>query len=408
MATSAQRTSYSALVVVSPAPLLGEEKNQDTAHWCGPRLVAAVCDGVSSSPHAAAAAGIAAPVSPILFTADPRQRLGALCDLLLARRAEALDAGIASVPGTNPALQRMLSDVAREKTQTSYQTTLIAAQLRPEPHCVVAHSVGCGDSAFFAYSPDNNLLASSLIHTGRDLEEPPRCLWPDDAVAGAEFGPGDELLARVLGDAAENRDLIISAGIGIGSGGKWLVCQPLDRSTESCRKPANRPPSRQSLRLKPNDLLLVPRYLASFPDDPTQRRYCRFPFSRHIRLTSGAAPSARPCRLDEKGNRTAVLPDSFLAGQWYEAEERFEPDTEFVLASDGFYSAFTDTAELWAWLTANEAELASEVDRQPLLDALHAQLHSKSGDDDMSFVWIRPHVGACNSELLDEEHTRAC
>jgi serine/threonine protein phosphatase PrpC len=406
-----QQVPYEALVVVSPALLLGEEKNQDRARWCGPRLVGAVADGTTTSPHAAEGAGVAVNLSPVLFTAGVQERLDTLCDLLQALRAEALDAGIMPTSGVNPALQKMLRDVVRQKTQTSYQTTLIAVHLRTESHCVIVHSIGCGDSAFFAFSPEGDLLASSLTHAGRRLDEGSRRSLSGDAIAFTEFGPGDELLARVICDASEERDLAEATGIRQGSAGKWLVCQPLDRSAENGPKQASRPPAARSLHLQPDDLLLVPRYLVTFPDDPHQRRYCRFPFSRHIRKASGGLPSITHCRLDEKGTMTAVLPDSFLAGHWYETEERFEPDSEFVLASDGFYSAFADTAELWAWLTANQTELASEPVRQSLLEALHAQLHAKSGDDDMSFIWIRPRNETLaeirNAELPNKESGNA-
>jgi len=84
------------------------------------------------------------------------------------------------------------------------------------------------------------------------------------------------------------------------------------------------------------------------------------------------------------------LPDHFYSNNWTAFHERFERDIHFVLASDGFYGSFQDTQELWAWLQANQSVLEDELNRLAVLQELHKRLADTSGDDDISFVWIRP------------------
>jgi len=74
-------------------------------------------------------------------------------------------------------------------------------------------------------------------------------------------------------------------------------------------------------------------------------------------------------------------------------------DTNYVLASDGFYTCFPDPSSLWAWLCENETALADPEHQSALLQELHDQLNAKCGDDDISFIWVRP---------LDEVSPHAC
>jgi hypothetical protein len=42
------------------------------------------------------------------------------------------------------------------------------------------------------------------------------------------------------------------------------------------------------------------------------------------------------------------------------------------------------------WLQENRSVFGTPAEEEPKLAALHERLHEKSGDDDMSFVWMCP------------------
>jgi serine/threonine protein phosphatase PrpC len=68
------------------------------------------------------------------------------------------------------------------------------------------------------------------------------------------------------------------------------------------------------------------------------------------------------------------------------------PHAEFLMATDGFYSAFTDFAEVTEWLRANRQKFQAEDSRDQLFHNLHEMLALTSGDDDISFIWITPEL----------------
>ena len=141
-----------------------------------------------------------------------------------------------------------------------------------------------------------------------------------------------------------------------------------------------------SLHLGPEDVLVVPKYLVEMPLDPSLAAYRRVRFSKTIRSTA----SARPVKLDlqDKSHLTAVLPDHVYAGNWTHFRERFPRDAQFVLCTDGFYSAFAEPQELWEWLTEHGTRLEAEETKEGVMAELHHRLRERQGDDDISFVWV--------------------
>jgi serine/threonine protein phosphatase PrpC len=99
---------------------------------------------------------------------------------------------------------------------------------------------------------------------------------------------------------------------------------------------------------------------------------------------------------------TDALPDS-----WDESESRiltltqsFNEDVHLLLCSDGFYDAFATFKEIFIWLTQNLAELRCRNRESQSMAALHQTLSRKKGDDDISFIWLRP---AAKSTATDAE-----
>lgn len=380
-----ENTDFQALTVVSPAAYGSEDKNQDRARWFGTVAVAAVCDGVSSSSASADAASYVSDSAPVLFQGDVQDRLGMLCDGLFIRRLEAQKRPVVIRLGTSPAMRELLAAVARERLGSAFQTTLITASFTKIEHGIRAEIIRCGDSALFAFSGSGDLLSSSPLWT-RARREPP----PDPALDGQiRFGPGDELSIRVLGRASE-----LAPPVDVGSScpkksSDWLVCVPGDSEGQRTHVSPERGEV-PALTISSGDLLLVP---ASFLKGSTYRgQNCnrRLRFSPAIRRAGRRLPPLSNISFREKGVVTNVLPDHYAAGRWVHRQDLFPPNTHFVLASDGFYSAFEGPTELWTWLSKNKARLL-HLDRQrKLMQGLHARLSRKSGDDDMSFVWVSP------------------
>lgn len=93
---------------------------------------------------------------------------------------------------------------------------------------------------------------------------------------------------------------------------------------------------------------------------------------------------------------TEVLPDHFNGKQSQFAVE-LDHSPHVVLCSDGFYDAFLTPAALFRWLLLNCASFSCEPpfpEGSPAspLYALHARLEARRGDDDISVVWLCPHV----------------
>ncbi|MBI3835648.1 MAG: hypothetical protein HY287_15080 [Planctomycetes bacterium] len=77
---------FDALTVISPALEDGQPKDQDRAAWISTPAIAAVADGVTTSPHGDKAAELCVQFAPALFEGDMTERLAGICDLLQIRR----------------------------------------------------------------------------------------------------------------------------------------------------------------------------------------------------------------------------------------------------------------------------------------------------------------------------------
>lgn len=247
--------------VVSPAVEGGESKDQDAALSDAASLTACVCDGVSSSPHAATAAReMAARVVRILEAPHDRERVQVRLDEARAH-LEALREQAAVAPlsyGTaSQGARLLLEEVMRGKLMSSHQTTFLALRvLEPAPPGRArAWVVTCGDSALLLFDGAGRLEHS--IPSGLVLPSPPRA-------------------TRVL------------------------------------------------------------------PDDEPRHGRVEIPFPGDV-----------------------------------------------VLATDGFYNAFSEPEEILAWLRAHEATLYGDDAgaREGLLQGLHERLRQTVGDDDISVVW---------------------
>ncbi len=359
----------------------GEEKDQDRARWFVPGSIAAVADGVTTSPHSARAAELVIQYSPVLFQQEPEERLGSVVDLLLASRMEAIRHGIQTSSDVPKAMQGILQDVAREKMAASYQTTLVAVSLTPTGDHTMAGILVCGDSAFFAFRPQGDMLGSSL--EWRDTSSRKR----GSADSGTFFGPRQELLTRIICTGRSHPKLFIRAGITHPA--EWLACKPVDLGT-GCPGRLPEQDRQPGLVLRYNTILLVPRHHAICIENDTGRRYCWVRFSKQIRTVQPGRKCRGRCLFTEKGSATAVLPDHFRTGGWECFHELFPSDTHFLLATDGLYSAFTSSSDLWEWLWANRQLLRRPGSCEELTGGLHKRLQARTGDDDISFVWIQP------------------
>ncbi len=358
---------------VSPSIHGGETKNQDRATVHCRNFTACVCDGVTSSAHAEEAASIVSQFAPVIFNGK-NVALKTLSDLLTAHRKTALQAGItldASIPDS---MKEMLRDTARRQLKDSYQTTLVCAKFQPKESYIDARIVSCGDSGFFAFSPDGELLLTNLA------DKPEKAAG--QSPSQIPFMPDAELLTKVMGELSDYPELASEERIS--NPDNWLVCRPIC----SCGEAGSR--ETPVLWLDSEELLLVPKYLTSTPRDPKYRDFRRFHYSRFIRRVSSASRESSKLQLDMRGNTTAVLPDHFYTGQWDRFDDRFPRETHFLLCSDGFYRGFEDSAQIWDWLKTHEDRLSTKHGRKELLADLHCRLHQKSGDDDISFIWLSP------------------
>lgn len=372
---------WDALTVVSPMCLGGEEKDQDRACWYRRPAVACICDGLTSSPYSAEAARIGVEYSPALFGGNIEERLSGLADVLLTRRWEAQSAAIRIPPETPAAMWPAIREAARQRLESAYQTTLVAASLTPTQDHVTAGVLVCGDSALFAFSPAGDLLTSTLSWQGCGAVSR-SC--PDVDGDTVILQPGAEILVKAAGRASSWPQLVDQMGIAPQHAHQWVVCIPLDRC-EGGQRDANQADSRRLHRWRSDDILLVPMFLLGHIPADRDGNYCRLRYSKLIRQASMAP--ARP-KLNDKGSVTAVLPDHVHCRRWIHHQDRFPLNTHFLLASDGFYGCFLDAGQLWAWLQEHEHELQG-ADRDQALRELHASRHSRCGDDDISFVWVR-------------------
>jgi len=384
------RSDYDALVVVSPAVAGGERKDQDRAAWFQKSHVAVVCDGTTSSPHAAEAADLAAKFAPLLFKGSPKVRLSTLCEFLLEQRLQSLSRPVVLKADTPAGMRDTLVEIVLKQRGQGFQTTLASAELTVSDGRALVRLVTCGDSAFYAFDAEGRLLVDSLRHSGPPAEPIP------DGDAGGHCGseafklaPGDSVLARVVCTLSDWPDLAAQTGIPPKHAGRWFVCKPLD-AVAGARWGGDEVRRAEQVVLAPGHLLIVPEYLTAKPRDDNYRRYRRFVFSRQMRVWPSAGSAAGPAQTHAGSSVTAVLPDHFFAGNWHFWEETFPVGAHFVLATDGFYGCFSGAPDLWCWLERHRPNLTDEDSRDGLMRELHAGLESKRGDDDISFVWLRP------------------
>lgn len=377
--------TFEALTVVSPLVDDGEEKNQDRALWFPHAAVATVCDGTSSSPRSAEAAELVVNLSPMLFGGDIEERLRGICRLLILRRAAAQREPVKLSPGRPPAMQTLMANLARERMSSSHQTTMVSASFTVVGDQLSAEIVRCGDSALFAYSPTGELLLSSPPINAADERESHNLPTGDLNT----FGPGDELLVRILGNLSNLPAIASRSGVRAQSASHWLVCVPLDRcecGNATLRSRCDTLP----LMLHPGTLLLAPSYNLERHASVQDAVYRRLRFAAAIRAVQPDDPvqEAPAVVFGGKSNLTAVLPEHVLRGRWVHRTEIVPMGTHFILASDGFYGAFDSPSEQWQWLVCNRKRLSDHGSREQALQELHARLRGRDGDDDISFIWM--------------------
>lgn len=103
---------------------------------------------------------------------------------------------------------------------------------------------------------------------------------------------------------------------------------------------------------------------------------------------------------------TAVLPDSYEDEINHVLFEftTYPEDTHILICSDGFYDGFTNFKEICDWLKLRETDLEDATSREQHLQELHTGLNQKKGDDDISFIWLRPPRKVTESEPADTVH----
>jgi len=398
--TTTSTDRYDALMVVSPMMFGEDGKDQDRARWYGPGQIACVCDGVSSSPCSGQAAELVVSHAPILFDGRGIDRLRTVCDLLTAWRREYQQSELAFPEGITPAMRETLQKVAKEMQATSFQTTIVAAQIDCREKVVSVHILQCGDSAFFAFSDQGQLLSSSLT-SGPDNNNAIRNKSDNRLrpFGRMRFGPGDQILVRIEGSFANYRELAQRTQIRDKHRKNWLVCSAIETcTTGTYPMDSNRSPL-HSLSVRPGDYLLVPRFLYGTQLTSKGQHYRVLDYSSSIRVLSTEKPDTLYNRIVQRGTTTKVLPDHFYSGHVDSYVDHFPLGTHFLLCSDGLYSSFSDARCLWQWLRDNVRALSHKEERQPVLKKLHSQLNDRSGDDDIAFVWAYPHQTYCSEGI---------
>lgn len=380
---------YSAIRIVSPAMYSGESKDHDRAHFHEPCQTACVSDGVTTSPYSQKAAELITAVIPCVFEKDTVARLGMIADSLMNHRKEAgIERPSLTKNGYSENMQKMMFNIITLKMAVSFQATLIAARFSTNENGVTADIIKCGDSGFFAFSDKGQLLSSSLQlnnHFPEKVSERKR--------QGIIFGPASEVLVRVEGRLSDNKKLMANSGIQPRFAVNWLVCTPVDICDGQKSSGKNKLCQMKPLRLSKDDRLLVPEYLYGKILTSHGRHYRVLSFSSTIKAVSDV-PARTHKSFSEKGSATHVLPDHFYTGDYDLVKDSFPLNTNFLLCSDGFYSAFGDFGEMFSWLRNNEQKLNKAApDQDGVMEQLHLKLGKKSGDDDISLVWARPNKG---------------
>ncbi len=358
-----------AIALNSPGSVGGELKDQDRVVWYPGSQVAVVADGVSSSPHAAIAAEHAATYGPAFFCGDAKTRVRFFADLLVACRREAQARGVQLPPGTPDAMRAMLKDVAIEGMNQAYQTTMIAACFTSSDSGVIVDLIGCGDSAFFAFTPDGDLLQSLPTFEKEQSKN-------SHDSSDLNWGAGAVVMTRKVTKLSDRPGLVDALGLSQGIAHRWWICEPIDQ----VELPTV---SSDAIAVDRSTQLIVPNHLMETVDDT----YHRVRYSKTIKVV-GLPPSIPS--FTQTGVVTAVLPDHASSSRCVYQQDRFDFDTHFVLCSDGFYEAFYDTKAMWEWLNANALGLQESERANQLLDQLHSKLRATRGDDDISMIWVRP------------------
>ena len=367
-------------------------KDQDRARWFEPGQIASVSDGVTSSPNAANGAEIATLFSPALFKGNAQERVRVLCDLLLSHRQEYMLNHQINMPnGTSEFMQQKLRNIVQNKIAFSFQTTLIAAQFETNDETVFTRIIKCGDSAFFAFSPEGELLTSSLTSTSQcNIESSGSVYHPlSHNPKRILFGPGRKILVQITGPLSDDQELALRAGISLKHIQNWIVCSPQD-SCQDGQTEVQSLSERHSVTLHLDDQLIIPKYLYGKHLTSQGTRYKLLRYSSAMKHIPRSGYCSIQPTLGGAGSSTLVLPDHFYTGDLEYYRDTFPRGTQFLLCSDGFYSAFQDWTELHTWLKSNAAVLGHIDSRRPALEQIHERLRDTKGDDDVSFIWATP------------------
>ena len=385
---------YKALTVVSPATLGGEVKNQDRALWHESSQTAGLCDGVTSSPNSSQAAELVTTVIPALFAGDTSERLAMMCDILMAQRRECIkNRNILFPENATENMQNMLLRVIYQKLSVSFQTTMVAARFMSDEKEVNVHVIIFGDSAFFAFSPNGQLLTSSLDfpNSPHDTQILPNLVSTSSIVKRLfRFSPGDQILVRIEGPLSNFSDLAEQTDILNEHLCNWIVCAPVDSCKDRKSICEHNMTCLRTLYLTSSDRLLIPKYLYGTLLTNGGRSYRVLRYSSTIRPIHSVKNAIATNGFQHRGSATAVLPDHFYNNSFDSFHDRFPLRSHFLLCSDGFYSSFDSWQELWNWLQKNKFELHHNDVTEVILRQLHDDLHAKSGDDDISFIWVQP------------------
>jgi len=363
---------YNTTKIVSPCQLGGEEKNQDRA-VISPSCIYTICDGVTSSPNAQWGAAVTSVLSQTIFN-NGNVNLELIANVLMSMREAAIESGISVDESLPESMQELMQEAAQNKLKNSHQTTLVSCKFIPEDNCMKVIMVICGDSGFFAFSPKGNLLYTNLPESDNTDEKEHSGKIP--------FYPDSEILTVVKGTVSDYPCL--SEKFNNGNANDWLCLQAICLCDDST--PVTN--GTKGILLKPFEEILAPKYLVGIPQDPNYKEFRRLPFSKFVRRIS--EPIAEPSEFvfDDRGNTTNVLPDHYYTDEWEHSEERFPKDTSFLLCTDGFYRSFSNSTEMWEWFVENENALKKKEPQIRLLKELHKKLNDKTGDDDISFIWL--------------------
>jgi hypothetical protein len=381
-----QNNHYKTVVVMSPMHDGDETKDQDRAVWYPECQTACVCDGVTSSPYAEEGADWVSKLSPVIFSDNIEARLRMICDFLNYQRAEKLNSKIHLPNKTAPTMQTILEEAARNSIACSYQTTLVTAKFVLQDNSALVTVVTCGDSMFLAFDSSGQQLVC-LYGNNKPQSRPTsnnKYVWPYKYPSNEmPFGPGDEILAKVIGSLTKQPQTAAKLGIRAEHHDRWLICQILDKCGAQKLKDALYEERAQTLRH--SETIVVPKYLAGRTITIGANEYINFPYSRMIKTSK---LQSQYSDFSRHGSVNAVLPDHFYTGQWSYFQDRFPLDAEFVLCTDSFYGCFKSPSELWIWLNDHRQEIQISSKNEPLLKNLHQRLRENGSDDDISFVWV--------------------